>query len=392
MTNSPFETDHATLVAHAQQLVVDLGTFGQRIETGEISYGQHRTYAERVSALAEQLGAAIDLAGREAYGQSFCLLRPALEQIVFDRLLCLASQYVRQIADVSLETFEEWKQDWRAKTETTKHIQRMIRDPKTGTVRLELRGLVSSTPGDEDQVLSVYYFLLEQFQPFVMPAKDQERLLPRGSSGRDRERHAREQHAMYYTSLRWDALLANLRLNDLATTEDQLRIKVHYRFLSAFVHPLNDHYRTLYGRHMDFDRAPRYDHFSSELVLLYIIAFAAYEFETLLRVSERPPTFEIRDAVGLRATVQTARTAISYLWFVGDAPTDFDRVQEANQRNWAELKNGTLGSVDWRSLSGDEIRYYEDPLSRLVRLHGRRGELLGASYVSPWPRQDADFR
>jgi hypothetical protein len=197
---------------------------------------------------------------------------------------------------------------------------------------------------------------------------------------------------MYRAALRWDALLANLRLNELASTEDLLRIKVHYRFLSAFVHPLNDQYRTLYGRHTDVDRAARYDHFSSELVLLYVVAFAGYELETLLRVSERPPTFQIRDALELRESLKAARSATSYLWFVGDTPTDFDRVQEANQRNWAELEDGTMGSVDWRSLADDEIRYYEDPLLRLVRLHSRRGEMLGASYVSPWPRQDADFR
>jgi hypothetical protein len=306
VTDNPIEAEHRTLLLHARGVVAELATFAQRIETGDVSYGQHRTYAERASTLAEQVDVAIELAIRQAYGQSFCLLRPALEQIVLDRLLCLASKYVRQIADVSLETFEDWRRDWRAKAEGTRQIHRMERDPTTGLVRLELHGVVSSTPGSEDQVLSVYHFLLEQFQPFVMPAKDQARLLPSGSGQRDRERHAKEQHAMYHGALRWDALLANLRLNELATTEDLLRIKVHYRFLSAFVHPLNDHYRTLYGRHMAFDRTSRYDHFSSELVLLYVIALAGFELETLLRVSERPPTFRIRGALELRERLKAA--------------------------------------------------------------------------------------
>jgi hypothetical protein len=45
-------------------------------------------------------------------------------------------------------------------------------------------------------------------------------------------------------------------------------------------------------------------------VLLYVIAFAAYELETLLRVSERPPTFQIRDALELRESLKTARSGI----------------------------------------------------------------------------------
>ncbi len=40
-----------------------------------------------------------------------------------------------------------------------------------------------------------------------------------------------------------------------------------------------------------------------------------------------------------------------------------------------------------------EIRYYRDPMQRLVRLHSSFQEIMtGLAYQSPWPRPDAQFR
>jgi hypothetical protein len=39
-----------------------------------------------------------------------------------------------------------------------------------------------------------------------------------------------------------------------------------------------------------------------------------------------------------------------------------------------------------------QIRYYRNPLRRLIRMHASFQELTGFAYRSPWPRQDARFR
>jgi hypothetical protein len=66
-----------------------------------------------------------------------------------------------------------------------------------------------------------------------------------------------------------------LALNGFADEQTINRLDVHYRYLSAFVHPLSDVDRLLYGRNAI--GIPRYDHYTSELILLYTIAFAVGE-------------------------------------------------------------------------------------------------------------------
>lgn len=379
------------MLEHARKLINGLAEFEGRIESGDVSYEHHRVYARRAAALADQLRSAMELVADDQYSAAFCLLRPALEQIVFDRLLAFATRYVRRIPDVPEPTYAQWRADWRSGVKDTEHIRSMERNDN-GVVRLELHGLEPSNPVSAGQILSVYLFLMQEYQPFIAAPKDQPRLLPQYRSKERQAQHAKVQHEMYHTSLRWPVLLDNLRRNALASSDDLLRIGVHYRFLSAFVHPLSDNHRLLYGNNYDLGRPLRYDHYSSELALLYIVAFAAYEIDTLLRARERSPGFTVRDAALITRQQREAQSASAYLWFIGDPPHDFDRIAEANQQIWS-LPQERWGEVPKPpSLSPEEVRYYQDPLRRLIKLHDPSTELMGYAFVSPWPRSDARFR
>jgi hypothetical protein len=47
---------------------------------------------------------------------------------------------------------------------------------------------------------------------------------------------------------------------------------------------------------------------------------------------------------------------------------------------------------DPRRLADDNVRYYDQPLRRLVRMHNTTREMTtGLSWQSPWPREDARF-
>jgi hypothetical protein len=392
MGNTLFDDEHSALLGIAGELVDALRRFGSRIQSEDVSYEQHRVYAARAGDLAVQLHAALTMVRAEMYGPAFALLRTGMEQVVFDRLLCLGTTYTQRIVGMSQQDFEVWRHKWRSKEAGTEQINDLTRDGGTGVVRVVRHGVTSSDPKSEVQVISIYFFLLNEYQPFVMPAADQRFLLPSSSNAERQRAFAEEQHLLYHSDLRWESLLRNLKLNQLGSAQDVLRLEVHSRFLSSFVHPLKDHYRLLYGRHIDLEREPRYDHFSSELALLYVIAFATYEVETLQRASSRAPQFRMTEADQLRQLITVARDNSSYLWFVGDPPHDFDRLQEANHRHWSSAGTRAQPLSDWRSLSDDDVRYYQDPLRRLIRLHMSTNEMMGHSFMSAWPRPDAQLR
>ena len=386
-----FETEHAGLLIDARALLADLTASEGRIVSGEISYEQHRTYMRRAEALASQLSAALALAASNHYSAAFCLLRPALEQLMFDRLLCLGNRYVQKIPDVPQGRFEQWKAERKAGADWAKDVLRMERDAK-GSVRIELRGLRPTDSDSPDLTLSIYFFLLLEYQPFVASAKEQKMLLPESNNREQQQKYAKAQHEMYHTSLRWPQLLSNLRLNRLASNSDIVHIGVHYRFLSAFVHPLKDNYRRLYGNTYDLGRPLRYDHYSSELCLLYIVSFAVFELGTLLRACKRVPQFTFADAATLAERVNEAHHHTSYLWFVDDEPHMFDRIQEANKRSWYGQGTEPKGFDDPRTLTAAEIRYYHNPLQRIIAMHNPGREWMGHTFSSPWPRADATLR
>jgi len=388
MAPSPIESEHAGLLVHTRSLIAALSGLEGRIESGNVTYEQHRVYAQRASALVEQLSAALALAANNYYGPAFCLLRPALEQAIFDRLLCLGTQYVQTMSDVSEETFSRWKVERDAGAEWARNVMKMERNDN-GVVRLQLRGISSRDPGADDISISIYFFLLQEFRPLVPPAKDLPFLLPQSRRDEHEVAYAKTQHEMYHASLRWPALIRNLRLNDLASDVDIRRITVHYRFLSAFVHPLKDHYRDLYGRSSELTPSVRYDHFSSELFLLYAIRFATFELETWFRASERAPRFAISDGATLKTEIAEAKAQTSYLWFIGDEPHIFDRIQESNRRYWSQPLEARGAPEDPRQFGASGVRYYQDPLSRMVALHVTTNEMDGYSFASSWPRSDA---
>src|SRR2546427_11913486 len=71
-------------------------------------------------------------------------------------------------------------------------------------------------------------------------------------------------------------LRKNLDANRLLRPGLGVQVDVHYAFLSAFVHGVQKAYGRVHQRN-----APRgtFDHYASELVLLYVIAIAAAELE-----------------------------------------------------------------------------------------------------------------
>jgi hypothetical protein len=64
------------------------------------------------------------------------------------------------------------------------------------------------------------------------------------------------------------------------------RIDVHHRFLSSYVHPISDRQAATYGRNQPW---PRYDHYSSELIMLYAITLAVREIRSFIAMCGMKP-------------------------------------------------------------------------------------------------------
>lgn len=152
-----------------------------------------------------------------------------------------------------------------------------------------------------------------------------------------------------------------------------------------------DHRREVYGKDALLGW-PKYDHYSSELVLLYAITLGALEMRNFIRTLDQPPTPKLADADGVEQLLTAAESVTSYFWFLGANPHAYDAWKARNEVAFGLMKDGDKGALPVE-LAPDEVPYPADPLRRLVARHGSAQELMtGVAYVSPWPRQDARWR
>jgi hypothetical protein len=378
--------EHAVLLSAATGLSQALRDIpGQIRASAAIDYELHRTFETRLYWLGQHLAAVESLLVQHAYAACFALLRTCLEHRFVDRLLFLGRRYRRTFAEVPEDNWAQWLDAWRRQSEAwTLRVKEEPSRSKNGLVAIIFEGVpVKNAEGMPEYEISPYYLALEEHDPFLGRPSDQSYVAD-WTELSARRRWAESNEDVYRSHLTWRAIRDNLALNGLATSLQLRQIDVHYRFLSAFTHAHSRGYDRLRRVDTVLDQSG-YDHYLSELVLLYQITIAAQEMGDLFAVLERPPTSFLDHADELRARIESASGLARHLWFPPDGPTEYDEFVRANHRRFSELRprehDGGAGQVD------DADLYYADPLTRLVQLHQSQSELVtGLRYVSPWNR------
>jgi hypothetical protein len=383
------DDEHATLASVWDGVRRILEGMPTSLRFVDVHYVEVSDKAQRVKSLGVHLEGAVSLMRSERYESAFALLRTCLEHVIVDWLVFQGRTFVKRFSSVSEETWQQW-QDARADgAEWTRTIQDWHRTKK-GHVRIVHEGIFSEP--DEDgrrQQLSIYYFLLEQYRPTVGPPGRQ---VDDGLIGRDELRQmAMENHAIWEVYLTWSSLLTNLRENQLVDAEDAGRLAVHYRFLSGYAHPVADQRRETYGRDTGLGW-PRFDHYSSELILLYAITLGTHEIRNFLASLRERPDVAITDLDGLGRALGAAEDAASHFWFLGLNPHAYDVWKTRNEIAFRAFRAENALVVPPEP-APEDVAYPPDPLRRLIAMHSSTQEMTtGLAYISPWERRDARLR
>ena len=345
--------------------------------------------ADRVRGIALHLDSAVGLSAELRYASALAILRTGLEQCVVDWLVFRGQTLVQRYTGVDDAKWAEWQAARAAGADWTTTIRDWTRT-KRGDVRIVREGLFSKPDEDGNKrQISIYYFLLEQYRPTLGPPSAQ---VDEWSISRNElRRMSSENDALWRVYLTWSSLLANLQENELVDDVDAGRLAAHYRFLSGYAHPVVDHRRDTYGRNALLGW-PKYDHYSSELVLLYAITLGTLELRNFIRALDPRPGGRLANAETVEDVLQFAESVTSYFWFLGTRPHPYDMWKAHNEASFRVQRAGgsTLMSPE---PALEDIPYPADPLRRLVAMHGSAHEMMTSLvYQSPWPRDDARFR
>ena len=397
-TDPRLAREHSALLRSAETILGHLGNVEGRLDHGDIESSWHREWAHRAAWLHGHLSSSLALIRQNQYVPAFSLVRVGLEHHLVDRLIFLGTAIV-----------EEWRRGERDVDEWEAELERLRLDEEHTVVAWEPKGakretyrVVQQSPrlrGTSDVSISWYHFSIDDYDP-TTPRANQLPRVRRNFEGLDQMRaSAKRARAYWETYFRLPRVLENLEESGLLTAHERLQVDLHYSFLSGFVHATGHGYSTIRGRWVAVPVPPEYDHYCSELVLLYVIRIAAEELRHLKRAYELPPTVGVKGWPEVERDLQWADAASEHFWFLGtSAPHLFDRVMSVDDEMF-ELSEGdtsrlvAMNTLDPMALTLDQIRYEPDPLRRLIQMHSDRREMTtGAEYRSPFRRPDADYR
>ena len=392
MVSSILTAEHHDLLQSALDLTAQLGVArGRLVPTEDVTHQQHAEFGERTWSLHVYLQSALSLLDDDFYMPAFTTLRAALEHHVQDHLLFLGNRYKAAAQDVSDETLAEWQQ---AIAEGREDFKGILAVRRVGGDRVEVvRSGPHYTGGDQGPGapgLSIYYnIVFDRYDPFTGGKKAQDFIGQWPHSADAHQRWAAQAAETWGRFLTWRQLMANLRLNEFYTERELAQLEVHYSFLSAFTHPAVRGLKAVLGRNMP--TGLHYDHYVSELILLYVITLARLELEVFEEMTRREPVVNLAGWNEVRTDIERGESLASHLWFPRGSPHEYDRVQEANRRG--TTRDGQLVPFAKRpkpeDLANDEILYYANPLRRIIELHCSQHEMTGFPYSSPWHRSDA---
>jgi hypothetical protein len=182
-------------------------------------------------------------------------------------------------------------------------------------------------------------------------------------------------------------MVDKLRLNGVLTTKTAARLRVHYNFLSGFSHTTHRSAErilsasTLRGTAVSLS----YNHYHTELILLYVSHLAGMLLSLALRYFRRWK-IPIKGVDSYKALADRVQAEYGYFWFIFNGPHPYDRYVDANRLSDYRKKK----FVRPEAVKDSQVRYYEDPLRRIRELHQTTQELTsGNVFISPFPRDDA---
>jgi hypothetical protein len=189
---------------------------------------------------------------------------------------------------------------------------------------------------DPTYTIPVHYFAFQQFRPEAMRLDDEdyfqyyERPLETKKAVKGFKAQAADQYRHY---LSYDALLRNLKLNDLVTSADIAKIEAHYTFLGKTLHPTHHaaqdlhQFNNVHASRPAVGDGQTYAPEARLLAALYVCCIVHGLLDEVARLLEEAPKTYVKEpgTATLRKQMAHLPAAFPYFWFVFNEPPLYDK-------------------------------------------------------------------
>jgi len=322
------------------------------------------TYFECVKSEFQLLDSVMKLCKDGRIKDCFVLLRSGFEMSLYFRLMTDGEiyQFDRIWNIVPLpsnsnptardQTYQMWMKNWKSGSELYRDVLRITKVGNESIMTTyQLRGLYDSKDVEKKgTVIPWYLAVVGEYDADIrflstLPSISAGDPFPEITSKRKIVQDL--YHKRYFT---FESIVRNLLLNELVTEQQAEIIRIHYNYLSSFVHPSNRSIKPMLGDSYFAKTAPL---FSPWLVLLYICRISLTLLRSIIlrfkRTNAQAET-EVHDKI-----IKRLENATLYFWYIDNDPTEADLRFSNSQK----LARPELNS------NNTTVIYNSDPLERL---------------------------
>lgn len=385
------EKEHEKLIVLVNKMIDNVFKISNKIKPKtDVSYEEDGFFLRFLNYQGISSLSVRDLIFDGKYVDAFRIIRCIFENHLLNLLMMKGELYERTLEVIpKTKTYQEVCEEVISKLEEDhkkgigKNIISVVPTKDHKHLIVTYRGLIDSQ--DNKDLIPYYYFAFQEYDSeshFVekIPEIKEKSFYP------EINKKWQKHHAELSKYLSFSGMKKALILNNIYTEKEWAKISIHYQFLSMFIHPNKRSMSIIEGNVINsYVNSPEeiynYDHYLSELALLYVAFHLRYFLEEIIDYLSK--NFKIDEA--FKESLFEGFEDFNYFWFLKESPHTYDKHEYLTIKEHAKQ---TI-NVDL----DDEIPYYTNPLQRLVGLHTSKYELTtGSVYNSPFPRKDARFK
>ena len=319
----------------------------------------------------ESLMLVIDIAETKKYKQSLILIRSVFEKFLYFWLMFCGKRYrwtypYRIIPRTSSSpreardrTIESWRQ--LKKSGDPKYAKWEIQKARQENIiylTVEGEGLYITRDGKETgEIQPIYNNMLTEYQPDIKHLSDIKNKISNLMDHENADELISYQNNIYNHYIYVTNIFRNLQINNLVDNSRLDIIRVHYNFLSKYVHPSKFSLEIWDDINNNYRQNPEKQKALKELILFYCTKLMQLYFGTYL--SGYRNTKHVEWLEKFQSLVGELEEMTKEFWFFDNEPTPFDI-------NYSENITKTRRATG--NDAPDELIYNEDPLDRIILL------------------------
>lgn len=363
------------------------------IDSGDVSHPEHYDYNLWINHQIVPLIEAFGLLEKNSYKSSFSLIRVAFESFWTIHLTMNGIKHFINYDFDNNEDIQNIYQSWIKQLKEKKDEKPWreiieIKAPKNRKIKVVFDGVANLTNGD-GEIMPWYYFQFKDYNSeiaylgisspnFNLEGHEE-------FSKRIKEKH---QNLRYFFEFN-KGVKESLLLNELISEKEFERARVHYNFLSTFIHPSANSFSFIHGNNYgkgNFEDIKKYNVELYHLALLYIGNILCLYLNSFLKFSERQikegKIVKVKLKEDFAKAISEFQNYSNYFWFIYNEPATYYKMEHA-----IGLLSKGLPKRDIDSISQSDIEYPKNPLETLKKMAvSWHNQILG-NYKSPFEEE-----